>query len=74
MELGEKQAKEEQPQPLTSEVASGGGLPQKRLLRAMPADSMLPVSAWGGGNVNVIFGEEDRGAGGAAPSSCHGLI
>lgn len=28
---------------LTSEVASKGGLPQKRLLRAMPADSMLPV-------------------------------
>lgn len=28
---------------LTSEAASGGGLPQKRLLRAMPACSMLPA-------------------------------
>lgn len=38
-------------QPLTSEAASGGGLPQKRLLRAMPACSTFPVFAntrpWG---------------------------
>ncbi|KAB1284098.1 hypothetical protein Cadr_000000511 [Camelus dromedarius] len=39
----ERKSQMERLQTLTSEAASVGGLPQKRLLRAMPACSMFPV-------------------------------
>ena len=39
----ERKCQMEKLRPLTSEAGSAGGLPQKRLLRAMPACSMFPV-------------------------------
>lgn len=45
---------------LTSEAASGGGLPQKRLLRAMPACSTFPVFPNTRPQGNVIFGGQVR--------------
>lgn len=62
---GEVISGSERLQQLTSEAASGDGLPQNRLLRAMPACSTFPVFPNTRPQSNVIFRGDVRRARGA---------
>lgn len=71
-------------QALTSEAASGGGLPQNRLLRVMPAGSMFPVfpntrpgvamSSLKGGKGQERGGGQGERRPGSTPGSCGQLL